>query len=653
MRKSFLLIASFALLKMQAQHVCSTSKIASANYSSVVATAHTNLENKYDVKFHHLNLNVERTSKAVSGNVRTIATVSATSLDSFAFELHSALIIDSMRINGVARIAVRNGNEVRVKLVSTLNLGATIDATIYYHGTPPTVNGAAIGDGFNNRTSPSWGNQITWSLSQPYSAYEWWPCKQQLQDKIDSTYTFITTDSTNKAGSNGILTNVVTIGNKKRYEWKNIEPMNYYLVSVAVGKYVDYRFYAHPVGAPDSVLVQNYIYDNPATLTNFKTEIDRTDEFIEHFSTLFGTYPFWRQKYGHCMAPLGGGMEHQTMTTQGSFSFTLTAHELGHQWWGDNVTCRTWNDIFVNEGLASYCEQLALEQFDPAQAAPNMLSVHNSVMGSAGGSVYNPDTTDVNRIFDSRLSYDKGSAIMHSLRFVVNDDNLFFTALKNYQTLYARGNASIDDFKTSIENSTGLNLTQFFAQWIYGEGYPSFTVKWNKVGNNFMLKNTETVSMGSITPIFKTPIEYKLTRSIGDTIIKVDQNNLVEYYTIPGVLGTVTAVSVDPNNWILNKVISVTQDATLTNIGVNEFSQVADMISVYPNPASAKLFVELPTENNFKLTVFDLQGNVVTNEFNKFGLTTLSLNEFAQGVYFLQVQNEDGVVIKNIKFVKS
>ncbi|MCH2231983.1 MAG: hypothetical protein MK105_16730 [Crocinitomicaceae bacterium] len=219
-----------------------------------------------------------------------------------------------------------------------------------YDGIPP--NGATNplgGAGMTNGSSPSWGNQVTWSLSEPFSAYEWWPCKQSLTDKADSVGIKITVPSTCKAGSNGVLENVVDLGNSlTRYEWKHRHPIDYYLVSVAVAQYVEYNVYANPTGAASPILIQNYIYDNPATLNNFQNDIDETVDFMELFAELYGPYPFEDEKYGHCMAPLSGGMEHQTMTTQGWFAKSLTAHELGHQWWGNNVTCASWADIWVN-----------------------------------------------------------------------------------------------------------------------------------------------------------------------------------------------------------------------------------------------------------------------------------------------------------------
>ncbi len=631
---------------ISAQSLCSVAKVNTVAHTQAVPNAHVVLMNKYDAKFHHLNINVERTGKSISGNIRTLAQVKSLTLDTFGVEFYNTMIIDSARINGALVSPVRLQDAVNFILPSSLSQNDMIDATIYYHGNAPTVNGSAIGDGLNNGTSGSWGNQVTWSLSEPYSAYEWFPCKQQLQDKLDSSYVYVTTDSANKVGSNGLLTNVVTVGNKKRYEWKNRHFIDYYLISIAVAKYVDYSFYAHPAGTTDSILVQNYIYDNPATLTNFKPVIDQTDDLIEYFSDIFGMYPFADEKYGHAMAPFSGGMEHQTMTSLGFFDFELVAHELGHQWWGDNVTCSTWNDIFINEGFASYSEYLALQQFDPTNANPAMLQVHTSVLSQPTGSVYNPDTTDINRIFSSRLSYNKGSAILHSLRFVINDDNTFFTVLKTFQNQFRNSTASINDFKTVAETVTGLNLTHFFNQWIFGEGYPTFTVRWNQIGNTFYLRNTETVSASSITPLFITPLEYKLTRNIGDTIIKLNQNAALENYTLT-IPGTVTAVTTDPNNWILNKG-TVTKDVNL--VGINENESIANQIRVYPNPATNFLFVDSSVSiEDYEYVIFDITGKSILKGL--FG-QKINISDLESGLYFIQITSNENDVLKFAKFIK-
>ncbi len=174
------------------------------------------------------------------------------------------------------------------------------------------------------------------------------------------------------------------------------------------------------------MLVQHFIYDTASLYPVIKSAIDSTPGMVDYFSTLYGRYPFWKEKYGHCTAPLGGGMEHQTMTTLGAFTTPLIAHELGHQWWGDCVTYGSWRDIWMSEGWASYTEQLYIEHFRSVAAAQAYrTTVFNRVSGSPGGSVYVDDTTNVYRVFDSRLTYDKGAAVAHMLRYIAPGDAAF------------------------------------------------------------------------------------------------------------------------------------------------------------------------------------------------------------------------------------
>ena len=152
---------------------------------------------------------------------------------------------------------------------------------------------------------------------------------------------------------------------------------------------------------------------------------------VEEFSDLIGLYPFNREKYGHMQANLGGGMEHQTMSTMGGFSQDLTSHELAHQWFGDKVTCATWSDIWLNEGWASYLEYLYRQTISQSTADSWMTSTHNSARGAATGSVYVPAGASVSRIFSSSLTYKKGAAVLHMLRYVMGD-SAFLPAPTNF-----------------------------------------------------------------------------------------------------------------------------------------------------------------------------------------------------------------------------
>ena len=373
---------------------------------------------------------------------------------------------------------------------------------------------------------------------------------------------------------------------------------------------------ANPAGAPNPIPIVNYIYNNPATLTQFQAEINNTAPMLVAFSDLYGLYPFYKEKYGHCMAPLSGGMEHQTMTTQGFFEFTLTAHELGHQWFGDNVTCGSWRDIWLNEGFASYSEYVALENLRPGQKPAWMDNTHSNVLSSPTGSVYIPaaDSMNVNRIFNGRLSYDKGATVLHMLRFEMNSDSLFFTTLKTYQQQFKDGTAKTPDFKQVAETVSGKNLTSFFNQWVYGEGYPTFDLRWNQTGKQLLINSIQSPSAGGITPLFDTSIEFKLLRSIGDTLITVRQDQVSEFFAL-NVNGTVSGIEIDPNQWILNMDGAIIYDVNLVNGTPDEVS--ATNIVIYPNPVNSYLTVTHPDFKIKYFRIYDAAGRCVKQEKNR------------------------------------
>lgn len=628
-------------------HSCADIKIAAHKRLSANKAAATpeyyRLMNHYDVSWYKLDIALERTSIYIAGSVNIQASA-LVAIDTFEFELYPSLIIDSVRISGQLATISRTGNKVSAVLGASLVQGSFIDALIYYKGNPPSGGSAAIGNGISNGTSPSWGNQVTWTLSEPYSALEWFPVKQSLTDKADSSAVYITTSPSNMASSNSLLKGVDTLASgKHRYRWESRYPIDYYLICASVSNYFDYSFYAHPAGA-DSILIQNYLYQHPNLLNTYKLEIDVTAPMVESLSTLYGLYPFAAEKYGHTMVPIGGGMEHQTMTSQGYFTFTLTAHELGHQWFGDNVTCASWRDIWVNEGFGSYSENLALEFLNsPASSANLMLSKHNNVKSQTGGSVYlnNPlDTNNVNRIFSSRLSYNKGSSILHTFRHVVNNDQLFFQSMRNYQALYAGGVATGADFRDVLTATTGINYTPYFAQWYYGEGYPTFAVTWNTVSGNLIMRSAQTTSKPSVTPLFTLPMEYSLQRSgAPDTIVRVFHGQPTEFYTFAG-LGNVTGITVDPENWVINNA-TVQQDGSLI-ASIDRLAETALAFEIYPNPSSGQLNISFPKPGSYQVIVADLSGRQVLGFQLSGNAETIDVGQLTAGVYLISVIDNQG-----------
>ena len=613
-----------------------------SNSLSVAQIAQTE---KYDVNYYKLDLNMTNTSTTLSGYSEMKATA-LVPIDTVLYELFSTLSISSVSLNGVNVPFTRTNSAVKIGV--NYPAGTVFTVRTIYSGTPPTAQTNPLGgSGMSNATSPSWGNEVVWSLSEPFCAYEWWPCKQSLTDKADSCDVNITVPNSCKAGSNGILTQVVDLGNgTSRYEWKHRHPIDYYLISVAVAEYVEYNVYANPQGAPAPILIQNFIYNNPQTLPNFQADINETADFLELFYGLYGPYPFEDEKYGHCMAPFSGGMEHQTMTTQGFFNPTLTAHELGHQWWGDYVTCASWCDIWVNEGFASYSEQLMLENLYPGQEIQNMQSVHNNVMSQPGGSVWVLDSLNESRIFSGRLTYDKGAAIIHTMRYMVNNDNLFLSILQNFLSNKAFGTAFGVDVRDAFTAASGIDFTAFFDEWYFGEGFPTYSVQWKQVGNDALVQISHTSSMPNVTPTFTNPIDLKFVRpGNADTTIRFNITGNSNLFQINGI-GTINnSITIDPNNWVLNQNGTVTMNQVLNLEAINEPLGM----SLFPNPVEDQLtLLNVPKNSSYKL--YDMFGRIKLSGKAING-EVLSVSALSPGTYLLVLDSPEANYRKT--FVKN
>ena len=639
----FVIILLFSLNnnKIMAQHLCANSKIKSSIISLNKANA-TNAQmdfmEKYDVVFHDLNLNVERTSTYISGSVKTITKSKISALDTFMFQLHANLIVDSVFGYKNQKLQViRQGDIALVLLDSVYTFNQLIEVKIYYHGTPPSAASAAIGNGFSNKASPTYSNQITWSLSQPYSAYEWWPCKQSLQDKIDSVFIAVTTDTSNKVGSNGLLKSITPMGNgKHKFNWETRYKMNYYLVMVTVGQYKEYLQYAKPKQLADSILIQHYIYNNPLAYSNNATSINATKSLVELFSDLYGLYPFYKEKYGHVMAPFSGGMEHQTMTSLGIFNFGIVAHELAHQWFGDNVTCATWKDIWLNEGFATYSEYIAAKYLTSASNTTSVLTTMHNNAKRIDGSVFFEDTTNVARIFSSEITYNKGGSAVRVLHYLLGD-SLFFRVCKTYQIQFANGNASTNDLRLLVNSISGKNYDYFFNQWIYGLGYPNYALKWNQTGNQLLI-NIDQSNLKSANNLFQLLLPIVIKTANGDTTIYVQQGESKTNYQL-SFSTPIISIALDPENWIL-KSSTLTKDPS---IGNEEHLFSKDNITVYPNPTNGNVMVNTNKTEPVSIFVYNMQGKLyLTKESFKSGVLETSILQ--KGIYLLVIKTNEGLI---------
>jgi hypothetical protein len=529
----------------------------------------------------------------------------------FSIELSNKLQVDSAFINGVKYIYNHASNNISISLATALPQGSIFHFRLYYH-TPPTYSSSY----YSSTVNPNYGNfHVTQTLSEPYFAHEFMPCKQELEDKADSVHIFITTDSSLSVAGPGLLTKVSLPGGKVRHEWRTYQKTAFYLIFFAVSDYKDYRIYAKPANLPgDSILIQNFVFDYPGCLETNKDAIDQTDNMVELLSNLYSLFPFYEEKYGHYLwYPSGfSGMEHITMTGMRYLNTYLISHELGHSWFGDNVTCASWSDIWINEGFATYTEYL-VNQYLISQASADaiMLSYMDNVMTIPGGSVYVPlnETNNVGRIFNTRLTYRKGGALVHMIRFEINNDALFFQTLQNFQQQYKGNLATGLDFKTVCENVSGINFTDFFNQWYFGEGYPTFSVIWSQEEDTVWLSSLQTSST-AITTLFKMPVEFRLSYSGGSQTFRLYQltNDTTFKIIIPH---QVTGIAIDPNNWVLNQIGTIThrKNIELKVLLEGAYNPVNGIMSNKLNPDL------LPNNQPYYITPWNYPGTESVNTF--------------------------------------
>ncbi|MBC7447236.1 MAG: T9SS type A sorting domain-containing protein [Hymenobacteraceae bacterium] len=642
-----------------------TAQAATAQRVRVADPNHERLMNRYDVRWAQINIALERTTNEIGAGTSVLTRArnlsAAAPLDTIGFELNPGLTLDSLTVNGqrvpTARIERRASGDVRVRPLTPVPAGAMFDYVTWYHGVPAATGGSFFGQGITSDSDSRYGNPTTWTLSSPFATSDWCPSKQVLADKLDSVAVNVTTDATNKAGSNGLLRRTVPLaGGKMRYEWASRYPIDYYLPSVTVSDFQEHVQYAHPVNLPsaaDSIPIISYLYANPQALTDAQPWLDLTAPLIENYSVKYGLYPFWEEKYGHCMAPIGGGMEHQTMSTMGGFGFTLVAHELMHQWFGDHVTCRSYRDMWLNEGFATYGEYVSIQALAPAGIDRQWLAGYRQQGLAFRGSVVLPataDTLSVPRIFSGQTTYAKGGLVLHALRHLINNDSVYFAGIRAYQRDFSHSTATTADLRASLEAAWNRPLGWFFDQWLYGEGFARANVRWNQVGQTLFVEVEQTATAPASVPFFRMPLEIDYVPGAGQpaVTVRLEQTQPTQLFTIPLPSGTtVSSISVDPRLWNLLQILRTRRDNLLL---ANPAELAVAPLTVYPNPCADVLTVPANIRPR-TADVLDLAGRRVLRAALPAGADRLVTAVLAPGTYVLRL-TEDGGTARQVRFSK-
>ncbi len=579
--------------------------------------------NNYDVYYQILNFKIDLNSPQIQANVAFFYQAK-TDINKLILHLNSeSLTVDSIKRNHQTLLFQHSENTIKVE-VGNIAENQRDSVLIFYHGTPNSEHF------FRTYQDDEELYPVISTLSEPYGASDWWPCKNTLTDKIDSIDINITCPKNSKAGSLGILENIEDIdnGNWHIFHWKHRYPVVPYLVSIAVSNYKAYHKYIH-INEEDSIYFMNYIYQDNLDFD----KIDTTESIMKIFDSLFIPYPFSKEKYGHCQFPWGGGMEHQTMSSMVNFKYGLISHELAHQWFGDYITCGSWADLWLNESFATYCERLCLEYEDFPDKENTLLNKRRNqlyyICSNPAGSVFPADTLNFNSLFSGRLTYYKGSFVLQMIRFTIGDE-AFFSAVRKYllKEELAYSFAKTPDLIQFFEQEADTSLTQFIDDWYYGESYPIFTLKYTQNESN-----------------------QKVTLNLSQQSADENQNKFFDMYVPIRLYGENTTLDlklrhqyngqifeVEPNFNVLKAEINpdylvITQGSIVEKGQINDYGNKLN-IQISPNPSKG-IFQLSNISKIQNISVHNLQGVECKFTLEK---NQLNIEQLPSGIYFLNIK---------------
>lgn len=590
----------------------------------------------YNIIYHRIFWEVNPANDYIKGKVTSYFKARA-NMSSISFDLADELNVDSILQRGKKLNFVHQNQILEIQLTESLINQNTDSLTIFYQGTPGNHQGFG-----SFETSTHNGTPVMWTLSEPYGAKDWWPCKQTLTDKIDSIDIIVQAPKGNRVASNGILVSEKEVGDKVIVHWKHRYPITTYLVAIAVTNYKEIIQHAK-VDDENQVKILNYVY--PENFESAKNQTAYTVDVMELFSKKFIPYPFYKEKYGHAQFGWGGGMEHQTMSFMGGFSKRLIAHELAHQWFGNYVTCASWQDIWVNEGFASFCEGIAIENLHPNDWHNwKKSNIEHVVDNTSTGSVFVNDTTSVSRIFNNYLSYDKASMVLHMLRYQIGDEP-FFAAIQEMLTHESTSNgfANTQQVQQFFEQAADTNLTGFFQQWIYGQGYPKYTIYWMQNMDNTIEISLKQMTTHASVPFFSLNVPLLFKGASDEKLVKFRHTTDKQKFSFnPGFV--VTSIEFDPNYEIIaphpaNLVLSLQENS------------IEESIVLSPNPVKDNLLIKVNRETQvMNLDIVNSQGKRVYyyNNTPNSRKINIAVNQFPEGSYFLRIQTADNTLIRQV-----
>ncbi|MGB5530182.1 MAG: M1 family metallopeptidase [Ignavibacteriaceae bacterium] len=501
----------------------------------------SNNQNKIDVQKYDLFFDLYPEKKMFIAKAILTVEVKDILIPAIDLNFYDNFKINKLTLNNVE--TEYENEDTRLSIPYDSSQGTELKIEVQYEGTPKKAGLEGFVFGKRN------GKSLVYNLSEPNYASSWFPCNDLPFDKtlLDIS---ITNDSGMVSVSNGILVDVTTSGTRRTYHWKTEYPISTYLIAVYSSDYEHFADQYISLDGKDTMKVEYYIL--PDKLENAKKDFSDQVKIIEYFSRTFGEYPFLKEKYGIAeFLWIPGAMEHQTITgvssnmiTGKNFYEDTFIHELAHQWWGNAVGPKFWNDIWLNEGFSSYSEALYYESLTDKKA------LQSTMMGKYSNK-FAGTLAEPGRFLFTNTVYDKGAWVLHMLRWEVGDSS-FFKILRDYYEAFKYSNASTLDFKNICEKVSTKNLNKFFEQWIEGEG--ELKIQYKTDIENSDEKYIIKIYLEQVQEEYQEyhfPLEIKITFADSseksyryditskDTLLEISSDNYPDN------------IDIDPDNWLL------------------------------------------------------------------------------------------------------
>jgi aminopeptidase N len=599
----------------------------SARYQKMIRQSGGIFQYGYNVIFQRIEHRIDPAQLYIDGSVTTWFIAEASLGTQLRFDLAQSFTIHQILYHGNNLTYTHSDKILTISLPQVIPAGTTDSVTIVYEGPPGSNTG--LEQGYHGILSPN--TPMVFTNSEPYFSRDWFPCKQSLDDKIDSIDIILINPAQYQTASNGLIVSETVSGGFRRTHWKHRYPIAHYLVAYAITEFSLFKqFVTMPNG--DTLEIHNYLWPEDIANNNYPGNI--LIDIMEFYNDLFLPYPYSREKYGQATWTHGGAMENQTITFTQNYNVNLMAHELAHHWFGNYITCGSWPEIWLNESFATFAAAIVYEQFYEQAVWMNWKSsTIDYVTSDPSGSVFVNDTSSFATVFNYRLVYQKGAIMLNMLRWELGDQ-AFYQGIRNYlnDPDLAHGFASADDIISHWEETADTILTGFFEDWLFGEGYPVYEILFTQDADHTLHGVLSQETTHPSVDFFEMRVPVLFVGENNDTVLIIHHLTNHQSFTFqPGF--EVTQTTLDPQRWLL------TRDASVNKIELPANSE--NRIKVSPNPAKNKVTIHYPFyQHEVRITLLDQGGKTVMitqPEPQNRGVMEIDLGNFSSGIYMVRI----------------